>query len=134
MNEEKELPQFKAPVLLQPVFPSSKPSISVLVNENSREHKYIVAECAGFVDGETIYSGTFRTLDFLRADGEGGFIPGFQNEQLLIVLIDRCKKLNAEFPSREGALAITKMEEALFWMEARVKERVARGVMGKLEK
>jgi hypothetical protein len=61
-------------------------------------------------------------------------VAGLQSEQLLIALIDRHKKLNERFPSREGALAITKMEEALQWLEARVRERTERGVMGDLKK
>ncbi|WP_456867606.1 hypothetical protein [Galbibacter sp. BG1] len=65
---------------------------------------------------------------------DGTMVPGLQSEQLLIALIDRHKKLNARFPSREGSLMITKLEEALHWSEARVKERTQRGVMGDLKK
>lgn len=38
--------------------------------------------------------------------------------------------LNAKFPCRENSIAITKLEEALMWMEQRRKNREKRGVEG----
>lgn len=38
--------------------------------------------------------------------------------------------LNAKFPCRENAVAITKLDEALMWLEKRTKDRKARGVEG----
>jgi hypothetical protein len=38
--------------------------------------------------------------------------------------------LNKQFPCRENALAITKLEEALHWLAARKANREARGVEG----
>ena len=38
--------------------------------------------------------------------------------------------LNKNFPCRENALAITKLDEALHWLQARTKDREARGVEG----
>ena len=57
-------------------------------------------------------------------------INGVTNETLLAALIHRTKHLNTKFPSRQNALAITKMEEALMWFENRTAERKARGVEG----
>lgn len=56
---------------------------------------------------------------------------GTTNEEVLRVLVDRVQYLNGKFPCRENALAITKLEEALLWLEARTKARVQRGVEGK---
>jgi len=56
---------------------------------------------------------------------------GTTNEEVLRVLIDRCQFLNAKFPCRENAIAITKLQEALFWLEERTRGRLARGVEGK---
>lgn len=39
--------------------------------------------------------------------------------------------LNKQFPCRENACAITKLDEALHWLEHRKKEREKRGVEGK---
>jgi hypothetical protein len=41
--------------------------------------------------------------------------------------------LNKNVPSRETAVAITKLDEALMWLEKRTKDRTARGVEGKDE-
>lgn len=38
--------------------------------------------------------------------------------------------LNKQFPCRENALAITKLDEALHWLEHRKRDREARGVEG----
>lgn len=38
--------------------------------------------------------------------------------------------LNTKFPCRENSLAITKLDEALMWLEQRTKNRVKRGVEG----
>lgn len=38
--------------------------------------------------------------------------------------------LNKNFPCRENAVAITKLDEALMWLEKRKKDRIARNVEG----
>lgn len=40
------------------------------------------------------------------------------------------KGLNAKFPCRENSLAITKLEEAGHWLQARHRDRIRRGVEG----
>jgi len=39
--------------------------------------------------------------------------------------------LNKNFPCRENAVAITKLDEALMWLDKRKKDRIARDVEGK---
>lgn len=39
--------------------------------------------------------------------------------------------LNKKFPCRENACAITKLDEAIHWLDARTKDREKRGVEGK---
>ena len=53
---------------------------------------------------------------------------GTTNEEVLLVLIDRLKTLGQKLPSRENALAITKAEECLMWLERRTANRLAQGV------
>lgn len=62
--------------------------------------------------------------------GENG-VNGIQNEDLLNLLCVRMRSLNEKFPCRENSLVITKMEEALHWLEHRTKLRVEQGVEGK---
>lgn len=43
------------------------------------------------------------------------------------------QSLNEDFPCRENAFTITKIEEAIHWQEARTKDRINRNVEGKNE-
>ena len=56
---------------------------------------------------------------------------GTTNEELLEVLIDRISFLNTKFPCRENAIAITKLDEALLWLNKRTNDRIKRNVEGK---
>lgn len=55
---------------------------------------------------------------------------GTTNEEVLSVILDRLQSGNAKVPSRETAIAITKIQEALMWLEQRTKDRLSRGVEG----
>ncbi len=56
---------------------------------------------------------------------------GTTNEEVLAVLIHRMKFQYSKFPSSETEKAITKLEEALMWLEKRTADRKARNVEGK---
>lgn len=56
---------------------------------------------------------------------------GTTNEELLRVLIDRMNSLQAKFPCRENAIAVTHFETGLLWLEKRTADRIKRGVEGK---
>ena len=55
---------------------------------------------------------------------------GTTNEEVLAMLIDRMRFLHDKLPSRETAIAITKIEEALMWLNKRTADRQARRVEG----
>ena len=121
--------------VLRPVYPSTEISAVVKVDdEYGGAHEYQFKNSKGFNNGVAEYDDSFQRINFVKKESDGSMTPGIQSEQLLIALIDRHKKLNNQFSSREGALAITKMEEALQWLQARVQERIERGVMGELKK
>ena len=64
------------------------------------------------------------------APKEVGF-NGISDEALLAIVIDRLRGFQSgPFSCRENALAFTKMEEALHWLNARTRDRMARGVEG----
>lgn len=74
--------------------------------------------------------GPVRILDekgnFLRED-----VNGITNEVLLAVVIDRLQSFQkSPYSCRENALAITKLEEALHWLNHRTNERLQREVAG----
>lgn len=70
-------------------------------------------------------------LEFQHGPIKEAGINGVTNEALLAILIDRMQGFQkSKWACRENALALTKMEEALMWLEARTKIRENRGVEG----
>ena len=63
---------------------------------------------------------------------EEGSIAGIIDSDLLEIVRDRLSGFQeGEFRSRENALALTHVEIALMWLNKRVEDRHARGVLGK---
>lgn len=61
-------------------------------------------------------------------------VNGVQNEDLIAICIDRLRGFQSgKFSCRENAIALTKLEEALMWLEKRTSDRKNRGVEGKNE-
>lgn len=64
-----------------------------------------------------------------------GSIRGVLDSDLLEIVRDRLKAFQmGEYATRENAIALTHIEEALLWMNKRVEDRAARGVLGTTEK
>jgi hypothetical protein len=62
--------------------------------------------------------------------GEAG-LNGISNEALMAIVIHRLRCFQGgAFSCRENAIAITKLEEALLWLNKRTRDRIARGVEG----
>lgn len=60
-----------------------------------------------------------------------GSTPGLTTDAVLVALLHHLNGFqNGPFKSRETALVITKLEEALHWSQARAKDRARRGVLG----
>jgi len=77
--------------------------------------------------------GTYpKKLQFIEKEKQGNaFVTvhdGTTNEEVLKMLIDRCKKLGEKLPCRENSIAVTKLEEALMWFEKRTANRLMQGV------
>ena len=90
-------------------------------------HKYSLASFEGgpeqqiqFIEKIRIEGGALRTTS-----------DGTTNEEMLAVLIDRLDYLQHLCPCRENAIVITKLEEALMWLNKRTADRKARNVEGK---
>lgn len=65
------------------------------------------------------------------AINEAGGVNGCHNEDLIAIVIDRLQGFQSgKFSCRENALALTKLEEALHWLNHRTNARIARGVEG----
>ena len=55
---------------------------------------------------------------------------GCQIDQMIFVAQMIIKGLNQNFPCRENSCAITKLDEALHWLDARTRDRTKRDVEG----
>lgn len=61
-------------------------------------------------------------------------VNGITNEALLAVVLDRLRGFQSgPFPNRDNAIAITHLEDALSRLQRRTRDRVARGVEGKMQ-
>ena len=76
-----------------------------------------------------------QTITFVRGNktDNGVIIPrvdGILHEQLLAMMISDLQYKNGLVPSRETSIAITKLQEALMWLEERQRDREIRNVQG----
>ena len=71
-----------------------------------------------------------QPIQFYQLNADGTFTDGTTLERVLSLSIQRLQHLNARFSCRENSIAITKMEEALMWLNKRTENRIARGVEG----
>lgn len=74
-------------------------------------------------------NGVEQAITFIKRFDDDGH-DGTTNEEVLLMLIDRISYLQSKVSCRENALVITKLEEALMWLNYRTGNRVARGVEG----
>jgi len=62
-------------------------------------------------------------------------IPGVTDTVLIAILIDRMRGFQSgPYSCRENAIVLTKLEEALHWVDHRARARLRRGVLGRNEK
>lgn len=58
-------------------------------------------------------------------------VNGVSNESLLAIVEDRLLGFQSgPFACRENAVALTKLQECMMWLQKRTRDRVARGVEG----
>lgn len=121
------------------VYPSDVNTIRVtdVDNEYGGAHHYIINPMGKYNEekGEPEYLTGYGEIRFVQKDKESGeFTPGFQTEQILLMLIDRHTKLSKVFSAEIDEEFIGHLQSAVNLLEKRVKDREDRGVMGKLEK
>lgn len=62
-------------------------------------------------------------------------VNGISNEALLAIVEDRLAGFQSgQFACRENAIALTKIQEAMMWLQKRTRDRVNRGVEGTNQK
>jgi len=88
-------------------------------------HKYVV------MDQNDIVAGCYAHVSFQNGPIREAGVNGCHQEDLLAIVIDRLRGFQeGEFRCRENALALTKLEEALHWLNHRTQKRIDRGVEG----
>jgi hypothetical protein len=80
---------------------------------------------------EVVAGGRSHMIHFQRGAIPEVGLNGLTTESLLVVLSHRIRFLDWRFPCRENKHAVRSIEDALFWLEQRTRERKARGVEGK---
>lgn len=117
------------------VFPSTEPTIEVIPTDGYEgAHRYRVKLSLGFKDGKALYSDKTDTIQFAHKVDKDTFIPGWQDEQLLLIMLDRAEKLNAKYPSEFNNKKVEGLKMALEACKERIEDRMNRGVMGDLKK
>lgn len=97
-------------------------------------HEYIVV--AAPAEGEEIgLDNPYAKVKFQKGPIKENGVNGCHNEDLIAIVIDRLQCLNqGDFACRENSIAITKLEEALLWLNKRTQDRIARNVDGTSQK
>lgn len=101
---------------------------------DNAHHKYQIVVHPMDKDSGTVVDGKPVEVCNLRFQN-GGLkevgANGITDQALLAIVIDRVRSFNdGQFRCRENSVVITKLEEALMWMEKRSNDRARRNVEG----
>lgn len=97
-------------------------NFTVQSDESYPGHFYIIESTGHAIKQE---------IEFQRGPVKEVGYNGITSEHLLAILIDRLKVLNqGKYACRENSIALTKLEEALMWLNKRTENRKARGIEG----
>ncbi len=90
-------------------------------------HAYEIDQVGGAPE-----SGGGKTLiKFQNGPIQEAGVNGISNEALVTVVIDRLRGFQSgKYACRENAIALTKLEESLLWLQKRTLDRLRRGVEG----
>lgn len=94
-------------------------------------HKYLIVESKPACDESFDQKKQFGEVSFQNGPIKEAGVNGVMNEDLIAIVIDRLRGFQSgPYACRENALALTKLEEALMWLNNRTRSREARGVEG----
>ena len=118
------------------VYPSNESTIEVIPDDYGGAHYYRAKMSMGYdpKKKKNIYIDKTDTIKFVHKGLDGTYQPGWQSEQLALILLDRVKKLNEKFPSEYNEKQIEGLQIYLDACKARIEDRLERGVFGELKK
>jgi len=94
-------------------------------------HEYIVIEQPQTSDLANQTMVEFAKVSFQNGPVKEFGVNGCHQEDLLAIVIDRLRSFQAgPFSCRENAIALTKLEEAMHWLNHRTSDRQSQGVEG----
>ena len=98
-------------------------------------HEYMITYFNNPLAGQDkIPYGEFGRIKFQKGPVKEFAVNGCHHEDLIAVVIDRLQCFQAgDFACRENAIALTKLEESLHWLNHRTADRQTRGVEGTSE-
>lgn len=99
-------------------------------------HKYAIdlGPRDGIPDTDTVGKGSCM-IHFQNGPIQEHGVNGISGEALLAIVIDRLRCFQAgPYSCRDNAVALTKIEEALMWLQRRTRDRMSRGVEGTYQK
>jgi hypothetical protein len=106
-------------------------TITVLDNpgQGNACHDYFVTWQADESHGDRL------RVQFQNGPIQEAGVNGISNEALLAIIEDRLLDFQSgEYACRENAVALTKLQECMMWLQKRTRDRTARGVEGTNQK
>lgn len=91
-------------------------------------HEYYISPIGGRKD---VPAGEYGHVYFQNGPIKENGVNGCHQEDLLAIVIDRLQHFQAgKYNCRENAIALTKLEECLMWLQKRTANRMTKGVEG----
>ena len=104
---------------------------AVFANDDPEFGESYSYEIDGITETDNTPASCFATIKFQKGPIKEHGVNGCHNEDLIAITIDRLQGLNqGDFRCRENSTAITKLEEAMMWLNKRTQDRINRGVEG----
>ena len=117
------------------VYPSNVETIEFMNDDFNGAHRYRIKLSKGYnqTKKRVDYSDKKLVIQFIQKNADGSVIPGLQDEQLILVMMDRLKKLDAKYHSDTVTKKMKALQDYLDACKERIDERLGRGVYGELK-
>lgn len=117
------------------VYPSNVETIEFMNDDFNGAHRYRIKLSRGYnqTKKRVDYSDKKLVIQFIQKNADGSVIPGLQDEQLILVMMDRLQKLDAKFHSDTVTKKMKALQDYLDACKERIDERLGRGVYGELK-
>lgn len=104
-------------------------NVTDLPGDGGACHEYYISRKDGV---SVVPLGEFGHVKFQKGPIKENELNGCFIEDILAIVVDRLQGFQSgDFACRENALALTKIQEAIHWLNHRTKDRLDRGVEGK---